>query len=161
MSHYFISNSIIKMHRKENHHLNLLCNVGELAALLAGSENIENFLQRTVEMVARHMNANVCSIYLLDERSNELILQATVGLNPEATGRIRLKIGEGLVGTTLEELKPMNEGFARRHPRFKYFSEAGEDDFDSFLAVPIQRGVEKIGVLVVQHQDGTISMKSM
>ena len=153
MSHYFISNSIIKMHRKENHHLNLLCNVGELAALLAGSENIENFLQRTVEMVARHMNANVCSIYLLDERSNELILQATVGLNPEATGRIRLKIGEGLVGTTLEELKPMNEGFARRHPRFKYFSEAGEDDFDSFLAVPIQRGVEKIGVLVVQHQE--------
>jgi phosphotransferase system enzyme I (PtsP) len=141
------------MNRKDRHHLNLLCDVSELATLLAGSENIENFLQRTVEMVARHMNANVCSIYLLDEKSNELILKATVGLNPEAIGRIRFKIGKGLVGTTLEKLEPVKEGLARRHPRFKYFSEVYEDSFDSFLAVPVRRGAEKIGVLVVQHQE--------
>jgi phosphotransferase system enzyme I (PtsP) len=141
------------MNRKDHHHLTLLCDVGELAALLAGSENIENFLQRTVEMVARHMNANVCSIYLLDEGSNELVLKATVGLNPEAVGKIRLKIGEGLVGMTLEKLEPVKEGLARRHPRFKYFIEAGEDSFDSFLAVPLRRGAEKIGVLVAQHQE--------
>jgi len=141
------------MNRKDHHHLNLLCNVSELAAVLAGSENIENFLQRTVEMVARHMNANVCSIYLLDERSNELVLKATVGLNPEAIGKIRLKIGEGLVGATLEKLGPVKEGLASRHPRFKYFSVACEDSFDSFLAVPVLRGAERIGVLVVQHQE--------
>lgn len=141
------------MNRKDHHHLNLLCDIGELVALLAGSKNIKNFLQRTVEMVARHMNANVCSIYLLDEKSNELILKATIGLHPDAIGKIRLKIGEGLVGTTLEKLKPVKEGLASRHPRFKYFSEACEDSFDSFLAVPVQRGVEKIGVLVVQHQE--------
>jgi len=140
------------MNRKDHHHLNLLCSVSELAALLAGSENIENFLQRTVEMVARHMSADVCSIYLLDEKSNELILKATVGLNPEAVGKIRLKIGEGLVGTTLEKLEPVKEGLASCHPRFKYFSEACEDSLDSFLAVPVRRGAEKIGVLVVQHQ---------
>ena len=121
------------MREKGHHHLNLLCNVSELAALLAGSENIENFLQRTVEMVARHMNANVCSIYLLDEKLNELILKATIGLNPEAIGKIRLKIGEGLVGATLEKLKPLKEGNASCHPKFKYFSEASEDSFDSFL----------------------------
>ncbi len=138
---------------KDHHHLNLLCDIGELAALLAGSENIENFLQRTVEMVAQHMNANVCSLYLLDEKSNELILKAAVGLNPAAIGRIRLKVGEGMVGTTLEKLKPVKEGLAGRHARFKYLSEAGKDSFDSFLAVPVQRGAEKIGVLVVQHQE--------
>jgi phosphotransferase system enzyme I (PtsP) len=141
------------MNRKDHHHLNLLCDVSELAALLAGSENIENFLQRTVEIVARHMSANVCSLYLLDEKSTELILKATVGLNPDAVGKISLKIGEGLVGTTLEKLKPVKEGLARRHPGFKYFIEAGEDSFDSFLAVPVRRGAEKIGVLVVQHQE--------
>jgi len=141
------------MNPKNHHHLNLLCDVSELAALLAGSESIESFLQATVEMVARHMNANVCSIYLLGEQSDELTLKATAGLNPEAIGRIRLKIGEGLVGTTLADLTPVKEGLASRHPRFKYFSEAREDSFDSFLAVPVQRGAEKIGVLVVQHQE--------
>jgi phosphotransferase system enzyme I (PtsP) len=141
------------MNRKDHHHLNLLCDVSELAALLAGSENIENFFQRTVELVARHMNATVCSLYLLDEKSNELTLKATDGLNPEAIGKIRLKIGEGLVGRTLEKLKPVNEGLASRHPGYKFISEADEDTFDSFLAVPVQRGDEKIGVLVVQHQE--------
>jgi phosphotransferase system enzyme I (PtsP) len=141
------------MNKKDHRHLNLLCDIGELSALLAGSENIENFLQRIVEMVARHMNADVCSIYLLDEKSNELVLKATLGLNPEAVGQIRLKIGEGLVGTTLQKLEPIKEGLASCHPKFKYFREACEDSFDSFLAVPVRRGVEKIGVLVVQHQE--------
>ena len=108
------------MNRKDHHHLKLLCDVSELAALIARSENIENFLQRTVEMVARHMHANVCSIYLLDESSNELTLKATVGFNPEAIGQMHLKIGEGLVGKTLEKLKPVKEGLASRHPGFKY-----------------------------------------
>ena len=140
------------MNRADHHHFNLLCDVSELAALLAGSENIENFLQRTVEMVARHMNVNACSIYLLDETSNELILKVAIGLKPEAMGKIRHKIGEGLVGSTLEKLKPIKEGLASRHAGFKYLSEACEDSFESFLAVPLQRGAEKIGVLVVQHQ---------
>jgi phosphotransferase system enzyme I (PtsP) len=140
------------MKKKGRRHLHLLCDISELAALLIGSENIESFFQQAVEMVARHMEADVCSIYLLDENSEELVLKATIGLNPEAVGEIRMKIGEGLVGTTLQKLKPMREGSAGRHPKFKYFKEAQEDPFDSFLSVPVQRGEEKIGVLVVQHQ---------
>jgi phosphotransferase system enzyme I (PtsP) len=121
------------MNRKDHRHLNLLCDVSELAALLAGSENIENFLQRTAEMVARHMNVNVCSLYLLDETSNELILKAAVGLKPEAIGKIRYKFGEGLVGATLEKSKPIKEGLAGRHHRFKYLSEACGEFFDSLF----------------------------
>ena len=68
------------MHRKNHHHLNLVCDVSELAALLAGSENIENFLQRTVEMVGRHMNANVCSIYLLEEMDGKDVTIRTLDL---------------------------------------------------------------------------------
>ncbi|MGD2268792.1 MAG: phosphoenolpyruvate--protein phosphotransferase [Desulfobacterales bacterium] len=138
--------------KKDHAHLSLVCDIGELAALLTGSENIETFLQRTVEMVAGHMDADVCSIYLYDDPSRELILTATRGLNPEAIGKIRMKIGEGLVGLTLEKLEPTIEAFADRNPKFKYFTEAHEDRFKSFLSVPILRGLEKIGVLVVQHE---------
>ena len=143
----------IKMNRKDHHHLSLVCDVSELAALLAKSENIENFLQRTIGMIARHMNANACCLYLLDEKSNELILKAAVGLNREVNGKIRLKIGEGLVGVTLEKSKPIREGFASRHHRFNYVSGVSGNSFDSFISVPVQRGSEKIGVLVVQHQE--------
>ncbi len=137
---------------KKHDHLNLLCNISDLSNLLTGSVNIEGFLQQTVELVSRHLDAHVCSIYLYDEQKQELALKSTIGLNPAAVGKIHLKMGEGLVGAALEELNPVNEGDAGNSPRFKYFAEAGEDRFASLLAVPIHRGVERIGVLVVQHE---------
>lgn len=140
------------MEQKDRQHLHLLCDVSELIALLTASEDIENFLQSTVNMVSQHMGADVCSIYLYDEKSEELVLRATIGLNPAAIGHVRMKIGEGLVGITLAELEPLNEGLASRHPSFKYFEEIGEEPYDSFLAVPIRRGDEIIGVMVIQHK---------
>lgn len=137
---------------KRRGQLNLLCDIGDLAALLSESVDIEIFLQRTVRLVAQNLRADVCSIYLFDSRTEQLVLKATIGLNPEAVNKVRLKIGEGLVGLTLEKLQPICEARASLNPHYRYFEEAQEDRFESFLAVPIRRGVEKIGVLVVQHE---------
>ncbi len=137
---------------KKRDHLNLLCDIGDLATLLTASSNIENFLQRTTVMVSLHLEADVCSIYLFDDQTRELVLKATIGLNPEAVNSVRMKLGEGLVGCTLIKQQPIREGSASRNPQFKYFEETGEDRFESFLSVPISRGIENIGVLVVQHE---------
>jgi len=140
------------MIKKERDHFNLLCDIGDLSALLTESSDIESFLQSAVAMVSRYLNADVCSIYLYDEKSDDLVLKATVGLNPSAVGRIRMKPGEGLVGKTFEMLRPIREPAAALNPNFKYFKEANEDRFESFLSVPIQRGSRKIGVMAVQHE---------
>ena len=142
----------IMIKSRNRDHLNLLCDIGDLAALLTSSSNIQNFLQRTAVMVAKHLSADVCSIYLFDRDARELVLAATVGLNPEAVGQIRMKPGEGLVGCTLVKQQPICEGSASRNPLFKYFEGSGEDRFESFLSVRISRGAENIGVLVVQHE---------
>jgi phosphotransferase system enzyme I (PtsP) len=147
------------MQRKNRDHLSMLCDIGELADLVTGSEDIFTFLQHSVEMVQRHLDADAASIYLYDQVSAELILFATIGLNPTAIGKIRMKIGEGLVGTTIEKRKPICEDRASLNPRFKFFKEADEDRFESFMAVPIQRGEEKIGVLVVQHEKAGYFLK--
>lgn len=89
---------------KRRGQLNLLCDIGDLAALLSESVDIEIFLQRTVRLVAQNLNADVCSIYLFDNQADQLVLKATIGLNPEAVNQVRLKVGEGLVGLTLESL---------------------------------------------------------
>lgn len=141
------------MGKKQRDHLNLLCDISELAAVLIGSKNIETFFQRTVKMVASHLAADVCSIYLYDEEAGDLVLRATLGLNPHAVGRIRMKPGDGLVGFTFEAGEPFLVGSASKNSHFRYFEEAGEDRFESFLSVPILRGEEKIGVLVVQHEE--------
>ncbi len=134
-------------------HLALLFDISELADLVTGSSDLEGFLNRSVELVSRHFNAPVCSIYLYNDTSDELTLKATKGLKPDAVNRIRMKSGEGLVGKSFETQSVIRVKDATQTPGFKYFAEAGEDPFHSFLCVPIRRGVERIGVLTVQHQD--------
>jgi phosphotransferase system, enzyme I, PtsP len=137
---------------KKSGHLNLLCDIGDLTDLLISSLSIDNFLQRAVEMVARYLNTDVCSIYLYDEPTGELYLAATTGLNPEAVNKVRMKVGEGIVGHCFQTLRPVCEGKGSTSPHFKFFEEAHEDRFKSFLVVPIHRGAVKIGAIVVQHE---------
>ena len=134
-------------------HLGLLCDVGELSALLSGSANIESFLREIVALVAKHLEANVCSIYLYDEDAEELVLRANVGLKPDSVGNVRLKVGEGLTGLALQQLRPIIENKASQNPHYKYFPDIDEEAFESFLAVPIQKGIERIGAVVVQRAE--------
>ena len=138
--------------RTQDDHLNLLCDIGDLTNLLTGSYTIDNFLSQASEMVANYLDAHVCSIYLYEEAADDLVLAATSGLNPDAVGKVRMKLGEGLVGFCVEQLDPVCEGRADHNPHFKYFEEAHEERFQSLLVVPIHRGPVKIGALVVQHE---------
>ncbi len=137
----------------KHQHLALLCDIGELANLISESKDIDSFLQKAVQLVACNLNADVGSIYLLDPDNQELVLKATIGLNPDSVGRIRMKIGEGLVGWTMASMLPQCEGSASQNPRYKFFEASNEELYNSFLSVPIFRATEKIGVLVVQHRD--------
>ena len=61
-----------------------------------------------------------------------------------------MAVHEGLAGLVAEQVLPVAVERARSHPSFKYFKEAGEESYQSFLGVPlIDRGVLQ-GVLVVQ-----------
>ncbi len=134
----------------ERDYLVLLRDVGEALALMSG-DNIDAFLQRIVALVNTHIRTDVASVYLYDSASQELVLRATRGLAPESVGRVRLRLGEGLVGHVLETLEPVCERAASQNPHFKYFPEIREEPFESFLAVPLHRGAERMGVLVAQR----------
>jgi phosphotransferase system, enzyme I, PtsP len=139
------------MSEREPDHLGLLCDVGDLAARLAGSADIEAFLGQIVGMVAEALHSAVASIYLFEDPPGELVLRATHGLRESSVGRVRMKIGEGLAGMALRELRPICETNASSHPSFKRFEGIDEELYESFLAVPIQKGLDKIGVLVTQR----------
>jgi phosphotransferase system, enzyme I, PtsP len=128
----------------------LLCNVGELTGLFQKSTNIKGLLHLTVKIISRHMQTEACSIFLLEESSNTLILRATVGLNPEMIGKLRLQIGEGITGTSLKELKPICVPRGSEDPNFKYVQGIFEEKYESFLAVPILQSSKKLGVIVLE-----------
>jgi len=133
-------------------HAKLICDIGELSGLFQDAPSMEAFLQKIVELIADHMASDVCSIYLFYEDQNELILKATKGLNPSSVNNVRMKLGEGLTGKSLYEMRPICEGKVRDNPGFRFFPGIGEERFESFLVVPILRGHIRIGAIVIQSE---------
>ncbi|TVQ41046.1 MAG: phosphoenolpyruvate--protein phosphotransferase [Spirochaetaceae bacterium] len=131
--------------------VDLIWSIGELSSLFEKRTNMGGFLQDVVERIAQHMESDVCSVYLYDEEADTLVLRATHGLNRELVGQVQLRLGEGITGTALKELRPIREARAGKSPRFKPIPNLGEEQYESFLAVPIKRGLNRIGVMVLQH----------
>lgn len=137
--------------RKDN--VDLICDVAELAGMFEKTSSLSTFLDSTVSMVAWHMKAAVCSIYLIQEGRNELLLRATQGLNPDAVGKLKLDLGEGLTGLAVKELRTIRVARASSHGSYKHIPNLQEENYDAFLAVPIVRGLLRIGALVVQDPE--------
>ena len=128
----------------------VLWTLEEISRLVSQTGNPAETLTNIVHLIQRRFETDVCSVYLLEADRASLVLAATIGLRPESVGRVRMRLTEGLVGLVAEQLRPQVLPDATTHPRFKYFREAGEDPYHSFLGVPIiDRGLLQ-GVLVVQ-----------
>ena len=132
--------------------IKLLCDIGELNHLFRDSASVESILQRIVELVSHHIKSDVCSIWLYDEDVDELVLRATKGLDEDAVDHVKMKLGEGLAGTALKELRPIATTKATSHPDYKLFIGTGEEKYDNFLVIPISRGINRIGVLVLRRK---------
>src|ERR1700693_4627985 len=129
---------------------NYVLTLEEIANLAAEGGKSAETLMNVVALIAKRFQTDVCSAYLLEPDRANLVLAATLGLRHECVGSLRLGLHEGLAGLVAEEVRPVAVERVRNHPRFKYFREAGEDTYQSFLGVPlIDRGVLQ-GVLVVQ-----------
>jgi len=118
----------------------LLWTLEEISRLVSNSGNSSETLMNIVKLIQQRFETDVCSVYLLEADRSNLVLAATVGLRPESVGRVRMRLTEGLVGLVGEQVRPQVVEDATTHPRFKYFPEAGEDPYHSFLGVPLIEG---------------------
>ena len=107
-------------------------------------------LNKIVKIIADSMNSEVCSIYLIN-RHNILELYATEGLRSKAVHYSQLNVGQGLVGKIAATAEPIKTSQASKTKGFRYLPETGEEIYNSFLGVPIQRLGKILGVLVIQN----------
>src|SRR5215831_12033780 len=128
----------------------------EIANLAAEGGKPAETLMNVVALIAKRFGTDVCSAYLLEPDRAKLVLAATVGLRRECIGNLRMGVHEGLTGLVAELVRPVSVSQVKGHPRFKYFKEAGEEAYQSFLGVPlIDRGVLQ-GVLVIQTVESRV-----
>jgi phosphotransferase system enzyme I (PtsP) len=123
-----------------------------LREIMAEPIDAQGRLDRIVEQIAANMAAEVCSAYVL-RADGQLELFASQGLNPTSVHNTALKIGQGLVGVIAAQASTLNLSEAQSHPAFAFLPDTGEENYHSFLGVPLLRAGRVLGVLVVQNKD--------
>ncbi|MEE3326237.1 MAG: GAF domain-containing protein [Myxococcota bacterium] len=111
---------------------------------------MQETLANVADLVAKRLDADVCSVYLREPQTESLLLSATIGLDPAAVRHVRLGVGDGLVGWVAKNGESIALERAREDSRFRYFPETGEERFTSFLAAPLVVQGGTTGVLVIQ-----------
>ena len=127
-----------------------LVTLEEISRFVDEAGDLQGCLNSIAGIVAKRMQTEVCSVYLLDAESGRLTLSATRGLDQAAVGRVSMTVNEGLAGLVVETREPVMVVDAPSHPRFLYFPETGEERYHSFFGVPVNAQKTPIGVLVVQ-----------
>ncbi len=122
----------------------------DLCRIIRRTDDPGTMLERIVHMIAREMGTDACSVYVLNREKDYLVLQATVGLQPESVGKIRMSIHEGLTGLVLEQRKPLFVTQPHTHPQYKFFEGSGEEIYETYLGIPLEYQRRVLGVLTIQ-----------
>ena len=130
----------------------MLAQLQEIVQRVNAAANLPDALQIIVHQVKAAMGTDVCSVYVRDPATARYVLMATEGLNPGSVRKVRVALGEGIVGLVAARQEPVNLANAAEHPSYIHFPETGEQRYSGFLAVPLVHFRQSAGVLVVQQR---------
>jgi len=125
--------------------------VKEISELVNKSTGLNTILKKVVSKIGSSLRFDVVSIYLWDSEKGVLSLRSTKGLSIDPLKHpITLSPEEGLTGLVYQTSRPLSAMPASMHPRYRYFPSIGEEEYESYIGVPILLQNKCIGVLVGQ-----------
>ena len=140
-----IANAIIYEEvKKKAKQLDLL---SEISRTIVSDYYLKEILQLIVTMTAQVMGSKICSIMLLDEKKQELVIAATQSLSKEYINKQNLKVGQSISGRVVIEKRPLTLLDVTKEPRFMYPAIAKKDGLVSMLCVPMMIKDRVIGVI--------------
>lgn len=122
----------------------------EIIGLATGAATWDELMQLIVDRGTRAMQAEVCSLYLVDRDGEGLTLAATNGVDKQQVGVARLRIGEGITGLAASERRPIVSVDLRTDPRCAWIRGVDHARFASMVAVPLLVRDRVIGALNVK-----------
>ena len=139
-----------KTRRKSKTQLDELRAFYKAGKAVISSLDVDEVLQMISEEAVDIMKVDVCSLRLLDEKKENLILKATCGHTDEYKEKKRvMKVKGSIGGKVVKTKEPVSIGNVQKDPLYRYRSLARKGGLVSLLAVPlIQRG-NVIGVINV------------
>lgn len=139
----------------ENHNLysrmerraSQLSTLSEISRTITSDLYLEEILQLIVAMTAESMNFRICSIMLLDDRKEELVIKATQSQSRAYVKKPNLKLSDSVAGRAVTEGRPITILDVRKTAGYQYPDIAKQEGLCSLVALPLSVKKEIIGVL--------------
>ena len=129
--------------RPTHHDRELVATLFDLGREVTAVLDLDELLQRIPRLIARLTSFTVFSVYLLDERRQDLKIAYAEGYPEEVIRNFRLKLGQGIVGTAVVEQRPILVNDVHQDPRYL----GVVPGVSSQLAVPLRHKNRVIGAL--------------
>jgi sigma-B regulation protein RsbU (phosphoserine phosphatase) len=117
----------------------------DVADTLNSTLEMDKLLARVAELVRQVIEYEIFAILLLNERTHELRMRFQIGHTPEVE-RMKIKVGEGIVGTAVEQRRSVLVDDVRTEPRYINAHPLVRSE----LAVPLIAKKRVIGVIDIQ-----------
>jgi sigma-B regulation protein RsbU (phosphoserine phosphatase) len=121
----------------------LLAILAELAREVSSVLDLDALLEKIPNLSARLTSFTVFSVYLLDEKREELTIAYAQGYADEIVKHFSLKLGQGTVGTAVAEQRPIVLDDVDADPRYLAVVPGAK----SQLVVPLRNKGQVIGAL--------------
>ena len=121
--------------------------LSEISKTITSDMYLDEVLQLIVGMTADSMNFKICSVMLLDEDRQELVIKATQSQSKAYTKKPNLKLGESLAGRAVVEGKPITVLDVRKTPGYRFPDIAKQEGLCSLVCMPLTVKNRIIGVL--------------
>jgi len=108
---------------------------------------LDDILKLIVTVTAKVMGSKICSLMLLNEEKNNLVIRATQAVSEAYIKKPNIRIGEGVAGRVFKENKPMVITDVKKDPRYINKDVARKERLCSLLSVPLNIKDKPIGVI--------------
>ena len=126
---------------------NRLGALSEVSRTISTSPYLDEVLQLLVNLTAQQFNYRVCTVRLLDEERQELILRATQATVKAYQRKRGIKLGESIAGRTLKENRPVIVRDVQVDSDYIGHDLAVEQGLRSMICIPLSIQDKPVGVL--------------
>jgi len=113
---------------------------------------LDEILNLIVVVTAEMLDSKICSIMLLDEKNQELVIRATQSLSVDYRKKPNVKVNSSVSGEVVKTKKPIAVYDVREEDRYFYRDLAKKEGLTSMLAVPMIFKDKAIGVITIYTQ---------
>ncbi|OGX31906.1 MAG: histidine kinase [Omnitrophica WOR_2 bacterium RIFCSPHIGHO2_02_FULL_46_37] len=121
--------------------------LSRIAQAITSDLYLDDILRLIVTVTAQTLGSKICSLMLLDEKKQELVIRATQSISESYNKKPPLKVGEGIAGKVVREKKPVTVYDVTEEKEYKYKDIARKEGLASLLCVPLLVKNRAIGVL--------------